>query len=44
MIEKLYHVSSSDVLVSVRGDQAALWLVSLEDGDNFRAIAKFGTN
>ena len=46
MIEvcEIYHISSSDVLLSVKGDQANLWLVSLEEGDNYKQIAKTGQN
>ncbi len=43
-ISKIFHISSSDVLLSVAGEEARLWLISLEDGDNFKQIATQGKN
>ena len=32
------------MLLSVAGEEAKLWLISLEDGDNFKQIAAYGKN
>ena len=40
-VKQLHYISTSDVLLSVAGESASLWLVNI---DNAEIIAKFGSS